>query len=153
MKAEQRITELVEEKITGTDLFLVDVRVLPKGRIQVIVDGDKGVSIGQCAAISRHVGFHLEEENVINHAYNLEVSSPGLDMPLKFFRQYPRHIGRTLSVKLNDGNKREGKLVAVDNNELTLDETIKEKGKKAFQQETRIPFEDIKEAKVLVTFK
>jgi ribosome maturation factor RimP len=57
-------------------------------------------------AVSRHVGFHLEEENVIETAYNLEVSSPGIDFPLSSPRQYAKNVGRTLGIKMADGVKR-----------------------------------------------
>jgi ribosome maturation factor RimP len=154
MSIEKRVIELVEEKIADRpDLFLVDVQMSGGGVLSILIDGDKGVAITDCVAISRHVGFHLEEENTIEQAYNLEVSSPGLDTPLKSLRQYQKNISRSLTVKLSDGNKREGKLIAVDESGITLEENIKEKGKKAVLVQNTIPFADITETKVLVSFK
>ena len=154
MSIEKRVIELVEEKIADRpDLFLVDVQMSGGGVLSILVDGDKGVAITDCVAISRHVGFHLEEENTIEQAYNLEVSSAGLDTPLKSLRQYQKNINRSLSVKLNDGTKREGKLIAADESGITLEENIKEKGKKAVLVQNEIPFTDITETKVLVSFK
>ncbi len=154
MSIENRVIELVEEKIADRpDLFLVDVQMSGGGVLSILVDGDKGIAIADCVAISRHVGFHLEEENTIEQAYNLEVSSPGLDTPLKSLRQYQKNINRSLSVKLKDGTKREGKLVAADGSGITLEENIKEKGKKAVLVQNKIPFTDITETKVLVSFK
>src|ERR1700685_172937 len=111
MNIEKRVTELVEEKIADRpDLFLVEVKMHSNGKLIILVDGDKGIGIADCAAISRHVGFHLEGENVIDQAYNLEVSSPGIDTPLTLPRQYVKNIGRQLAIKIADGSKREGKL-------------------------------------------
>lgn len=154
MNVEKRVIELVEEKIADRpDLFLVDVQMHGGGLLTVLIDGDNGVAITDCVAISRHVGFHLEEENTIEQAYNLEVSSPGLDMPLKSLRQYQKNIGRSLGVKLIDGNKHEGKLLAADESGITIEENIKERGKKAALIQNIIPFTDITETKVLVSFK
>lgn len=154
MSIEKRVIELVEEKIADRpDLFLVDVQMNSNGQLSILIDGDNGVAITDCVAVSRHVGFHLEEENTIEQAYNLEVSSPGLDVPLKSLRQYQKNVNRSLSVKLANGSKREGKLIAVDNDGITIEENIKEKGKKATTVQNIIPFTDITETKVLVSFK
>ncbi len=154
MNIEQRVTALVEEKIADRpDLFLVEVKMHGNGKLMILVDGDKGLSIQDCAAISRHVGFHLEEDNVIEHAYNLEVSSPGVDTPLKLQRQYMKNIGRSLGLKLKDGHKIEGKLLNASATEITLEILIKEKGKKAQTLERDIALEEIAESKVLISFK
>ena len=154
MNVEKRVIELVEEKIADRpDLFLVDVQMHGGGLLTILIDGDNGVAITDCVAISRYVGFHLEEENTIEQAYNLEVSSPGLDMPLKSLRQYQKNISRSLGLKLIDGTTHEGKLLATDQTGITIEENIKEKGKKAFLIQNVIPFSDIIETKVLVSFK
>lgn len=154
MSIEKRVIELVEEKIADRpDLFLVDVQMHGGGMLSILIDGDNGVAITDCVAVSRHVGFHLEEENAIEQAYNLEVSSPGLDTPLKSLRQYQKNINRSLSIKLTDGTKKEGKLISVDAEEITIEENIKEKGKKATLVQNVVPLTDISETKVLVSFK
>jgi ribosome maturation factor RimP len=154
MQVENRVKELIEEKISDRpELFLVEIRMLPNNKLIIHVDGDEGISIQDCAAISRHVGFHLEEENVIVQAYNLEVSSPGVGEPLKLKRQYYKNVGRLLSVKLADGNLKEGKLLSVTDSEITIEESIKEKGKKAALAETVLSFDNIVETKVLISFK
>jgi len=127
--------------------------MLPNNKLIIHVDGDEGISIQDCVAISRHVGFHLEEENAIEQAYNLEVSSPGVGEPLKLIRQYNKNIGRTVSIKLKEGLKKEGKLLAVTENNLLIEESVKEKGKKAVAIQTAVPFNDILETSVLISFK
>ena len=154
MDIEKRVTELVEEKIADRpDLFLVSVKMHSSGKLVILVDGEKGIGIADCAAISRHVGFHLEEENVIEDAYNLEVSSPGIDAPLVLPRQYVKNVGRQLAIKMADGSKREGKLTGMTEDAVVIEETIKEKGKKAEIIESAVPLAQITETKVLISFK
>lgn len=154
MQVEKRVAALVEEKIADRpELFLVEVKMLPNNKLIIHVDGDEGISIQDCVAISRHVGFHLEEENAIEQAYNLEVSSPGVGEPLKLIRQYNKNIGRTVSIKLKEGLKKEGKLLSVTDNNLLIEESVKEKGKKAVAIQTAVPFNDILETSVLISFK
>lgn len=154
MEIEDRVIELVNEKIADRDdLFLVGVKMHSNGKLEVLVDGDQGISIQDCAAISRHVGFHLEEEGAIDHAYRLEVSSPGIDTPLASLRQYRKNIGRNVQVKSTDGKTREGQLLEVTADRITIAEKVKEKGKKASIEERTIPIEDIITTKVLISFR
>ena len=156
MNIEKRVKELVEEKIAAegrNDLFLVDVKFHSNGSLIVLIDGDKGLGIDDCVMVSRHVGFHLEEENTIETAYNLEVSSPGLDAPLTLTRQYLKNIGRSLAIKMADGAKREGKLNGITEDAILIEEKIKEKGKRAETVESVVPINQITETKVLISFK
>ena len=156
-KIEQRVVMLVNEKIADKpDLFLVDVKMLPNRKLMILVDGDSGIGIADCAAISRFVGFKLEEEETIAEAYNLEVSSPGLDTPLMLPRQYTKNIGRTLGIKMTDGTRREGTLISIDNDNIIIEEKVKAataKGKKAEVMESTIPLSEVAETKVLISFK
>ena len=154
MQVEKRVAALVEEKIADRpELFLVSIKMLPNNKLIIHVDGDEGISIQDCAAISRHVGFHLEEENTIDKAYNLEVSSPGVGEPLQLNRQYHKNIGRDLSVKLNDGTIKEGKLISLTDDAIEIEEKVKEKGKKVQLVNAQIEFNNIVETKVLISFK
>lgn len=156
MNIEKRVAELVEEKIAEIerpDLFLVSANLHSNGSLIILVDGDKGIGIAECVQISRYVGFKLEEEDVIKTAYNLEVSSPGIDTPLTMPRQYTKNIGRNLAIKMNDGSKREGKLNGLTEDAILIEEQIKQKGKKAEVIESVIPIDQITETKVLISFK
>ncbi|PWK69992.1 ribosome maturation factor RimP [Mucilaginibacter oryzae] len=154
MNIEKRVKELVEEKLADKpDLFIVDIKMHSNGKLIILLDGDHGIGIDDCVKVSRHVGFHLEEENVIETAYNLEVSSPGIDYPLSSPRQYAKNVGRKLGIKMKDGAKREGILNSLTEDAITIEETVKEKGKKAQVMESVIPFEQITETKVLISFK
>ncbi|MNI54496.1 Ribosome maturation factor RimP [compost metagenome] len=124
----------------------------PNKILEILLDGDNGVNIDDCAQVSRHVGFHLEEENVIDDAYRLEVSSPGIDANFVNIRQYQKNLGRTVQVKLNDNTKVEGTLLAVDEMKINVLQKIKEKGKKAQEVEKELPFDQIKATKVVISF-
>ncbi|AIM36686.1 ribosome assembly cofactor RimP [Sphingobacterium sp. SG20118] len=151
---EKRVVELIQEKLADRDdLFIVSVKFHPNSVLEVLLDGDQGISIDDCVQVSRFVGFQLEEEEVVEKAYRLEVSSPGIDTNLVHLRQYKKNIGRNVQVKLNDGTKTEGKLLTVEEAQITIEETIKEKGTKAQQAARIIPLEQIKATKVLISFK
>ncbi|WP_312362215.1 ribosome assembly cofactor RimP [Sphingobacterium sp.] len=150
---EKRVVELIEEKIADRDdLFIVSVKMHPNKILEILLDGDKGINIDDCAQVSRHVGFHLEEENVIDNAYRLEVSSPGIDANFVNIRQYQKNIGRTIQVKLIDNTKIEGTLVALDDTKINVLQKVKEKGKKAQEVEKELPFDQIKATKVVISF-
>lgn len=154
MNIEKRVKELVEEKIADKpNLFIVDIKMHSNGKLIILLDGDNGIGIDECVQVSRHVGFHLEEENVIETAYNLEVSSPGIDFPLSSPRQYAKNVGRNLGIKMKDGVKREGVLTGLTEDSIIIEEKVKEKGKKAQVIESVIPMEQITETKVLISFK
>jgi ribosome maturation factor RimP len=154
MNVEKRIRELVEEKIADRpDLFIVEIKALNNSKIMILLDGDEGVGIYDCAMVSKHVGFHLEEENLIDNVYNLEVSSPGLDTPLLLDRQYQKNVGRLLIIKLKDGIKLEGNLLSQERETIIINEMMKEKGKKIKEIERIINKNEISEVKVGVSFK
>ncbi|OAQ38539.1 ribosome assembly cofactor RimP [Pedobacter psychrophilus] len=154
MSVEKRIRELIAEKLADRpDLFVVEIKIVNNKNVTILLDGDNGVGIHDCALVSRHVGFHLEEENLIDNAYTLEVGSPGLDTPLTLDRQFQKNIGRLLEIKLKEGKQTEGKLLAADENSLTIMEVVKEKGKKSKEAEKNINKDEITEVKVGVSFK
>lgn len=106
MSLKDRLVALVNDIIAvNPEIFLVDILAIDKGkkRIVVLLDGDKGLDIEFCAEVSRKLGHIIETENIIEEAYVLEVSSPGIDFPLKLQRQYAANIGRSLKVETANG--------------------------------------------------
>ena len=104
---EERVTSVAADVLTDPKLFLVGVVVRGvKGSrvVEVYIDGDEPVSLDELSRLSREIGFLLDTEDFIKGRYQLQVSSPGLDRPLEQKRQYPKHIGRTLRVKIEDAN-------------------------------------------------
>lgn len=156
---EDYINTLLEK---SEDVFLVEVKVNPGNNIVVFLDADKGVTIDTCIRINRALYKQIEEDALFtNGDFALEVSSPGIDEPLKLHRQYKKNIGRTVEVLLNDETKKQGKLREVHNDEIIIEEmegkTKKthlhgNKSKPVISKETNIPFNQIKHTKVLVTF-
>ena len=148
MLDKKKIENSVEKHLQGTDKFLVGVEVSATNIVDVYVDGDKGVSIGECAEISRFLESQFNRET---EDYELRVSSPGLDRPFKFLRQYKKYINRMIRLELNDGEKLKGKLTSVNEEEIEVG--IKA-GKKARDTVSKkIPFSDIKSANPEISFK
>lgn len=156
MDLKRQIEKIVTDLLTEEE-FLVEVVIAganAAGKILVLIDADNGLNIDRCAYISRKIGAVLEEEDAIESAYILEVSSPGLEHPLKLIRQYKKNIGRQVKVLLQDDSLKTGELLVVDENQIMIGETVKEKGsKKTEVQNITVPFSDIKKTNVLVSFK
>lgn len=133
--------------------FIVEVKVSGsrgKERILVFIDGDNGMSIDQCAKIARSLSNQLDEMNLFEGSYTLEVSSPGLDYPLTHERQYQKNIGRKVKVRLQDDSLLIGELEDADTDGIKL----KFKTDKSKEQEIEyVPFNEIKRTNVVVTFK
>ena len=148
--AEESIIKGWLDEIIDSDLFVVEVSITgPKNaqKLRVFLDGDSGITIEQCAKISRKLAAKLDEEDLIKDAYQLEVSSAGIDQPLKLLRQYYKNIGRSVKVFKADGKEEKGKLITVSEQEIQ----IEVKNKKVTEMST-ILFQDIQHTKVLVTF-
>jgi ribosome maturation factor RimP len=148
------VRELAEKKLENTGNYLVEVTVSPMNKIRVTIDNFKGISIQECVEVSRFIEEQLDRET---EDYELEVSSPGLDQPFKVLQQYKKYTGREVEVKFADGQKAEGKLIAASEKEIEIEQTQKEKvdGKKGKQLVTKnisIPFEQIKETKIIIKF-
>lgn len=143
------INNLVAEHLAGTDKFLVEVFIKPINRIYVFIDGDQGVTISDCVALSRHIESSLDRET---EDFELNVSSSGADYPIKQPRQYLKNIGRSLKVTMKDERELTGTLEAVGETGITL-LTKGDKKKKLPPETLPIPFTDINESKVIISFK
>ena len=158
---QKAIEDFVNAQLTGSeDVFLVEVKVIPGNNIKVFLDADNGITIEKCIKINRALYNQIEESELFpNNDFSLEVSSPGVEEPLQLHRQYKKNIGRTVEVMMNDGTKKEGKLITVNDDEIVIEE-IQPKGKKTppdsyrdnRDKTTNILFNQVKHTKVLVTF-
>jgi ribosome maturation factor RimP len=153
MDLSEEIKKLAESRLT-TGQFIVDIvassRVGPK-KVAVIVDADQGISIDDCAELSRELSKLLDDSGLIDDNYLLEVSTPGIEHPLKLKRQYRKNIGRGMKIKLHDKTI-EGKLTEVMDDRITLTREVGS-GKKKEAESLVIPFSEIDKAFVLVSFK
>ena len=145
---EKKLSELLTE-LPG--YFLVEISVKPTNNIKVFVDADQGAAIDQLSRINRALYKWVEESLFPNGDFSIEVSSPGLDEPLKLDRQYLKNIGRMVEIVLKNGLKKEGKLISVSENEVIIEEEIG-KGKKKEVVQHIILKEEIKTTKVQVKF-
>jgi ribosome maturation factor RimP len=152
MDAAEEIRKIAEGKLKDSSQFVVDVIVSSKRKPQkvtVVVDGDAGISIDDCADISREVAKVLDDSLVLTDSYVLEVTTPGLDQPLKLHRQYKKNIGRRMRIKVSD-KVVEGKLVGVSDSGVTIEQGD---GKKIDKSVVELKFSEIDKSIVLVSFK
>lgn len=151
---QSKVKQLVNEALSENEsLFLIDLLFLDNNKIKVVVDGDSGVPLSECVRISRKIEHNLDREK---EDFSLEVSSPDVSKPLKIIRQYRKNIGRTLKVKTSEKDF-EGVLSAVSDESIVLKWEQREpkpigKGKHTVKKSETIPFLEIKEAKVKITF-
>jgi len=161
--------QAVEKMVEGIlkddpQYFLVEVKIRPTNNIKVFIDGDNGISIEKCISYNRQLYKMIEESGLVPpDDFSLEVSSPGLDEPLKLYRQYKKNVGRKVEVILKDGNKIKGVLKDVSEQEITIEEARSKKsaaavGSKAIPSkkkeliEHKILLESIKSTKIQIVF-
>lgn len=155
MITKERVASIILDKIAGSDMFIVEVRVRPGNAIDVTLDGDTGVNIEACMDIHRHILHEMDRDD---EDYSLEVSSPDLSKPLIVQRQYVKNIGRNVAIKKTDKTKLTGTLLSANDETVVLQTSIKEevpgkKGKKLVEKEIEIPFSEIAETKIEISFK
>ena len=149
-KVNDLLTEVLLDK---PSVFLIDLTITDSFKIIVNIDGDNGVVLQDCIDISRAIENNLDREE---QDFSLEVASVGVGSPLKMVRQYKKNVGRTLIVKLATQTI-EAELVEANDNFIILSWKAREpkkigKGKETVQKRQEIPYTDIKEAIVTVTF-
>ncbi len=147
-KIEEFVRNLIE---TQENLFLIEVKITPANKVTVLLDGDNGVTIDDCTKVNKALYKFIEENNLFGGNFSLEVSSAGVDKPLKLLRQYKKNIGRKVKVTLIDGCIVEGKLTDVTTEDITIEEKTG-KGNKIIMNKTTILFNQIKDTTVLITF-
>jgi ribosome maturation factor RimP len=149
------IKTLAETEVEGTPYFVVDVVGGDRSRkIQVLLDGDEGISIEQCSKISRAISKVVDDEEFEADAFILEVSSPGADKPLKHIRQYAKHVGRSLEIETGETNIT-GKLTTVNEDSIVVEPTLtkKEKKEKKVAEPVEIQLSEIVKSPVVLSFK
>ena len=150
----QKVTELLQNVLEeNPSLFLIDLSINEKNHIRVIIDGDEGVKVEHCMAVSRGIEHNLDREE---EDFSLEVLSAGVSEPLTQWRQYKKNLGRKLKVKAG-AETFEGVLTEVNETNITLEWKAREpkpvgKGKVTVEKKAEVPYQNIVEAKVMVTF-
>ena len=151
-----QLKEVIEKEINtyfeNTDLFLVDIKVLTNGKIEVFADGKINITIDECAKISKHIHQFLEENNLMNDNLSLDVSSPGMDEPLKVATQFQKQLNKKVDVVLKSGLKITGELISANEKEIVVKETIIIKKIENIEEHT-FSFDEIKSVKKHFNFK
>jgi len=158
MIAKKTILDLIDERIAelANGLFVVDLTISAGSVIHVELDKHDGnVSVSDCMSVSRNVEHNLDREV---EDFELHVSSAGLDRPLRVHAQYVKNVGREVKVVTLEGDKYEGVLKEVNENQIVIENSRMEKpeGKKKKElivEQQVFPFEQIKETKIIISFK
>ena len=148
------VNSLVEEKLKGTDYYLVDVSISPDNVISIEIDNDGGVSIDDCVELSRYVEEKLDREK---EDFELEVGSSGITSPFKILRQYLKNIGKEVEMLLKNGIKLTGILKDADENgaTITIGKKVKADGlkrKTVVEEDQTYSYNEIKYTKYLIRF-
>jgi ribosome maturation factor RimP len=149
------IIQIVENYLTDTEYYLVDVKITPDNRISIEIDSFNGVSLEFCAELNRHIESQFDREV---EDFELEVSSAGLTEPFKVVKQYEKNIGNEVETLTKTGKKFTGILTEVGENEfvLQIERTEKPEGAKrkiTVQENLTFNYEDIKNTKYIIRFK
>ncbi len=150
MLTKEKIIEAVIAAIGEQEIFLVDILLLPDNHITVFLDSMDGLTIEQCSYISRTMQPMLDKHS---DEYLLDVSSPGLDMPLRHPAQYLKNKGRMISVLLHSGTRIDGKLSELNDGSIIVNTEVKKKnGKKKYVEQVQhtISISDIKTTKLIL---
>ncbi len=150
MTDKENIKSLVGEFIKGTGLFLVAVKVSSANRITVLVDRNDGITIDECVAIHRHIENNLDRDM---EDFELQVSSPGLDLPFVVIEQYYKNEGRKVEIIDNEGSRFAGVLKNVTPGGFELETEVKIKGKPKELKDISFNFDQVKTTRVILTIK
>ncbi len=155
MVNEHQIRTLVEERLKGTNYFIVGISVKPSNKIEVLIDSISSVSINDCADLSRYLESSLNREE---EDYELMVSSAGIESPFQVDAQYIKNIGRNVEITTTDGRKITGKLTGFQQQEVELEIEQRQnkvigKGKETVKGKINLNLNQIKQAKIILSFK
>ena len=148
------LKDIVDEALAlNESLYLIELSISVNNKVQVVVDGDNGVSLSETMRISRVINdtFDREVED-----FSLEVGTPDIAHPLKVKRQYIKNLNRILKVKTEE-EELEGTLVTADEDKIVLQWKAREpklvgKGKVTVDKTVTLGYTEIKEAKVKILF-
>ncbi len=163
MEKEIELQNLINEYFDSSDYKIIENIIRgEKGTrvLEIFVDNEKSINIDEITKINKDLSSLIDEKIDLFNISNLVVSSPGAERPLKFHWQLRKHAGRVLEIEMNDGEKLEGRLAEFPElsdeksgeEKITVEITVKEKGKKNTVYQREIKFKDIKEVKVKLSF-
>ena len=144
------IRQTIEEKLASTDCFLVSLSISGDNQIMVEIDSETSVDLDFCVELTRYIEQHFDRDV---EDYSLEIGSYSITKPFVDRRQYRKNIGRKVEVLTEESRKIRGTLVAVDNDDFTLEIEEKElvegqKRKKLVKKETTLLYNSVKQTKL-----
>lgn len=154
MITKEHILAIANDHLKNSQVFVTGVKIGTDNKINVFIDGDSGVTIKDCVALSRAIEGSLDRDR---DDFSLDVSSHGAASPLIMPRQYNKHIGRNFEIRLGDGSKLEGELAGCDDEKIRIVFSTREnkpvgKGKITVVKEETILYSQIKESKVKLKY-
>ncbi|MEE9460431.1 MAG: ribosome assembly cofactor RimP [Bacteroidales bacterium] len=149
MADQNSIEHHLEGILAGKDIFLVGVKVDNNNKIIVHIDTSEGISIDDCARVSRELEEKLDRDR---EDFALEVSSPGLDSPFRVIEQYQKNVGKRINLVKTDGEKLEGVLKKTGENGIVLEMTRGRKGQPKDPELLELSFAEIKSGRVSIQF-
>ncbi len=160
MTIQEQIAIFVAESLEGTDCFLIDFKLKPTNNYKIYIDSDTGFTLEKAVSINRKIRKKVDEAGLYPEGdYSLEVSSPGVDSPLKLHRQYLKNIGRKLEIELTDEEAGgvTGKLIAVHDDHIVVAESLPKRRRVTAKADAEpklssIAFDTIKTAVVCLEF-
>ncbi len=149
------LSEVVNDAISGSDIFVVDITVSADNVVDVELDSMGSIDIDTCVALSREIEKHFDRDV---EDYELQVGSAGLTSPFKVKQQYDKNIGNPVEVLTKDGQKLKGILKSAADTEfaITVQKKVKPEGaKRPVMVDTDMTFNysEIKYTKYLIEFK
>jgi len=150
MQITEQIEQMLLPLLEGSDMFVVNIKIKPTNNIKVFIDADSGFSISKSSSINRKLYNAIEEAQLFPDGdFSLEVSSPGVDEPLKQQRQYAKNIGRQVEVTPLEGAVFTGTLKEVADDKITVEVKVP---KKKEVNTIVIPFSEIKQSVIQISF-
>jgi ribosome maturation factor RimP len=145
MDLKQKILEIAKQAADEQGVEIFDIELLGRGKLllRVMIDKENGVTLDDCESFSKSFSAFLDVEDPISGPYNLEVSSPGLDRPLKSIKDFEKYRDKLVRIvtveKIDNQNFFIGRIVGVSNNLIRL---------LVNKREIEIPFDNISKAKL-----
>ena len=155
MITKEQVQELIKKKLEESNCFVVDLDVRSGNKILLEIDSLKGITVKDCVEFSKAVESNLDREI---EDFDLQVSSPGLDKPFRVKEQYLKNIERDIKVTTIEGTVIKGKLKEVNENEIMVEHSYREriegrKKKQTIIKQEEINFNNIKETTIIISFK
>jgi ribosome maturation factor RimP len=155
MITKEVVLELIQDKLEDNNCFVVELKIGEGNSISLEIDSFAGITVQDCISFSKAVEYNFDREI---EDFSLQVSSAGLDKPLRVREQYQKNVGRNVKVVRLEGNVVKGELKEVNEEGIVIEYSYKEriegrKKKETIVNQEKINFNNIKETTIIISFK